>query len=156
MDLHLIHGFVGAGKTTFAKKLEHSLPAVRFTHDEWMSKLYGENPPLEYFEDYYNRVYDLIWVYATRLLELKQDVILDSGFWSRASRDDVRSKAKALGADTKLYFLDTPEAVMLERTRKRNENLRGSLLIDDHAFELFKQRFEPLAEDEDHVLIKEL
>ena len=51
MDLHLIHGFVGAGKTTFAKKLEHFLPAVRFTHDEWMSKLYGENPPLEHFNE---------------------------------------------------------------------------------------------------------
>ena len=33
---------------------------------------------------------------------------------------------------------------MLERTRQRNQNLQGSLYIDDHAFELFKARFEPL------------
>jgi predicted kinase len=150
----MIYGFVGAGKTTFAKKLEHSLLAIRFTHDEWMNKLYSDNPPLEHFADYYNRVQELIWVYASRLLELKQDVILDSGFWSRMSRDEARAKAKFLGAATKLYFLDVPETVMLERTRKRNENLQGSLYIDDHAFELFKARFEPLSEDEEHMVVR--
>jgi predicted kinase len=152
--LHMIYGFVGAGKTTFAKKLEHTLPAIRFPHDEWMNKLYGKNPPLEHFADYYGRVHDLIWVYAARLLELKQDVILDSGFWSRDSRDEARAKAVKLNAETKLYFLDVPEAVMLERVRKRNENLQGSLYIDDHAFELFKTRFEPLGEDEEYVVIR--
>jgi predicted kinase len=81
-------------------------------------------------------------------------VILDSGFWSRSSRDEARAKAKTLDAQTKLYFLDTPEAVMLERTRQRNKNLQGSLYIDDHAFELFKSRFEPLGDDEEYTLIK--
>jgi predicted kinase len=150
--LHMVYGFVGAGKTTFAKKLEHTLPAVRFTHDEWMNKLYGENPPLENFADYYSRVHDLIWIYAARLLELKQDVIVDFGFWSRSSRDEARAKARAVGADTKLYFLDAPEDVLKARVRKRNESLQGSLYIDDHAFELFKSRFEPLGEDEEYVI----
>jgi predicted kinase len=149
--LHMIYGFVGAGKTTFAKGLEHSLPGVRFTHDEWMTKLYGENPPLEKFAEYYSRVQELIWVYAARLLELKQDVILDSGFWSRIARDEAR--AKALGATYKLYFLAAPEDVLKERVRKRNENLQGSLYIDDHAFELFKSRFETLDDDEDCVTV---
>lgn len=35
----LIHGFLGAGKTTFAKRLEEEEKALRFTHDEWMSQL---------------------------------------------------------------------------------------------------------------------
>jgi predicted kinase len=151
--LHMIHGFVGAGKTTFAKRLEQTLPAVRFTHDEWLNKLYGDNPPLEHFANYYKRVEELIWIYASRLLELKQDVSLDAGFWGRASRDEARAKAKTMGAETKLYFLDVPEEVMLERVRKRNENLEGSLYIDDYAFELFKTRFEALGDDEDHILI---
>jgi predicted kinase len=151
--LHMIYGFVGAGKTTFAKKLEHSLPAIRFTHDEWMNKLYGDNPPREHFADYYSKVQDLIWVYAIRLLELKQDVILDAGFWSRISRDEARAKAKALGTATKLYFLDVPEKVMQERVRQRNKNLQGSLYIDDQAFEGFKARFEPLGKDEAYIAV---
>jgi predicted kinase len=27
--------------------LEHELPAVRFTHDEWMTRLYGDDPDVE-------------------------------------------------------------------------------------------------------------
>jgi len=31
---HLIHGYLGAGKTTFARQLERDIPAIRFSHDE--------------------------------------------------------------------------------------------------------------------------
>src|SRR2546421_108333 len=51
--VHLIHGFLGSGKTTFARQLEESLPAIRFTHDEWMSRIYGEDPPVERFAEYF-------------------------------------------------------------------------------------------------------
>lgn len=34
--LHLIHGYLGAGKTTFARKLEIDTKALRFTLDEWI------------------------------------------------------------------------------------------------------------------------
>jgi predicted kinase len=53
---HLIHGYLGAGKTTFAMGLESETGAVRFTHDEWMRKLYGEDPPFELFAEYARRV----------------------------------------------------------------------------------------------------
>ncbi|MCY7392641.1 MAG: ATP-binding protein, partial [Leptolyngbyaceae cyanobacterium CAN_BIN12] len=32
--LHLLHGFTGAGKTTFAKQLALEISAIRFTPDE--------------------------------------------------------------------------------------------------------------------------
>ena len=44
---HLIHGYLGAGKTTFARQLERDIPAIRFSHDEWMVRLYGDDPPIE-------------------------------------------------------------------------------------------------------------
>jgi len=37
-EIHLICGFIGFGKTTLAKQLEKDLPAIRFTHDEFMLK----------------------------------------------------------------------------------------------------------------------
>lgn len=43
-EIHLIHGFMGFGKTTLAKQLEKSLPAVHFTHDEIMLTRYGRTP----------------------------------------------------------------------------------------------------------------
>ena len=54
---HLIHGFLGAGKTTFARQLEQRIPAIRFSHDEWMARLYGVDPPVERFEELYQRVW---------------------------------------------------------------------------------------------------
>lgn len=40
-QIHLLAGLNGAGKTTFARHLEATIPAVRFSLDEWMLRLYG-------------------------------------------------------------------------------------------------------------------
>ncbi|NJC23977.1 putative kinase [Arthrobacter pigmenti] len=42
--VHLLCGLNGAGKTTYARQLEHELPAVRFSLDEWMLHLFPELP----------------------------------------------------------------------------------------------------------------
>jgi len=52
---HLIDGFLGAGKTTFARQLERDLPGIRFTHDEWMARLYGDDPPVDRFAECFRR-----------------------------------------------------------------------------------------------------
>lgn len=154
-NLHLIYGFAGAGKTTFAQKLEAEISAIRFTHDEWMVKLYGHNPEEQKFSDYYNRISDLIWNLTIQLLGLNQDVILDFGFWSRKSRDEARYKAKGANAQVKLYYVTCSEEVMRNRVAKRNNNLSSdSLLIDENAFEIFKQSYEALEDDENYILIE--
>ena len=38
--VHLLCGLNGAGKTTLARSLEASLPAVRFSLDDWMLRLH--------------------------------------------------------------------------------------------------------------------
>ena len=125
--LHLLCGFIGAGKTTFAKSLERDHSAVLFSHDEWMVRLYGRNPPSEHFQTYYHRVEDLIWQMASRFLALGHDVVLDHGFWSRADRDLARRKSQEIGVPAKLYFLHYSEEVMRERVLIRTEESQESL-----------------------------
>jgi predicted kinase len=152
--LHLLHGFTGAGKTTFARKLECELSALRFTPDEWIVRLYGNNPPEEYFSEYLERVTNLIWELTIQLLRSDRDVILDFGFWSRSSRDEAHSKARSVGARVKLYSLSCAEETMRQRVLKRSADLpAGALLIDENAIQLFKERFEPLAEDESYLKV---
>lgn len=103
--VHLAHGFIGTGKTTFAKKLEHSERAFRITHHEWMAHLYGIDPPEAEFPKFYERVNEITRKTTKRLLELDQSVILDFGFWTRASRSFAISKVGEYGADYKLYEL---------------------------------------------------
>lgn len=148
---HMLYGFAGAGKTNLARKLQSTIGAVRFSHDEWMHRLYGANPPAEQFSDYHQRVSSLIWCYIEILLKREQDVILDFGFWSRASRDEARERIAAYGGQPRLYFLDCPIEVMRVRVRERSLNVPDdSLWIDEHAFDLFRARFEPLGADEVH------
>jgi predicted kinase len=128
-----------------------SAPAIRFSHDEWMTRLYGNDPPAEHFADFYWRIYEQVEEIWLRCLELGVDVVLDFGFWNRQERDATRAKISGIGAQARLYRLACPEDEAWQRIEKRNSNLQGSLLIDRNAFEVFKERFEPLDPDEARV-----
>jgi predicted kinase len=142
--IHMIHGFLGAGKTTFAKKLEKETGATRFSPDEWMVEHYGTNPPVGKFQEYYEKLDKLIWKEIERLVADGRDVIMDFGFWDRAERDKTRAFAKDAEAEAILYNLQCTENVMRERVAKRTADTSRALVIDENAFELFKTRFEPL------------
>ncbi len=153
----MIHGYLGAGKTTFARRLEQELPAIRFTHDEWMARLYGVDPPVEHFADYRSRVsaqIDSLW---SRCLQLGLDVILDLNFWTRSGRDTTRMKAQSLGAAVRLYRLTCPDEVAWHRIERRNASLDGSgLFIARKTFEVLRAEFEPLDPDEEREEITSL
>jgi predicted kinase len=152
--LHLIHGFVGAGKTTFSKKLEKEANAIRFTLDEWVAVLYGSNPQQMEFQECENRVKTLIWNLAERALELGNDVILDFGFWKRSGRDEARERARRCGASVKLYDVRCPMEVIKARVLKRTAELpEGALYIDENAIAEFERRFEPLDPGENGIPI---
>lgn len=149
-NAHLIHGYLGAGKTTFARRLEQEIPAIRFTHDEWMARLYGTDPPAANFSEYASRVSAQIDATWPRCLELGLDVVLDLNFWTRCKRDAARMKALSLGAGVRLYRLSSPEEVAWQRIERRNAALDGgSLFITRNTFEELKTRFEPLDPDEE-------
>lgn len=156
--LHLIHGFVGVGKTTFAKKLEsESENTVRFTLDEWMIALFGQNPTKEEFVEFEPKIKVLIWKTVEQLLKNGTDIILDYGFWKRAERDDYKNLGKNLGIMVKLYNLQCDDDVIRERVEKRTQKMEhGALFIDENALDEFKQYFEPIVEDEKATLINNL
>lgn len=152
--VHLVYGYIAVGKTTFAKRLEQELPAVRYSTDEWMTRIYGSDPREADFRRYQPRIYEVANQHWPQVIRCGVDVVLDYAFWPRWHRDIARSLALDLGAETKLYFLRCPDEVALTRCRQRNESLEGSLLITDHTYELLRDRFEPLGDDEPHEIIE--
>lgn len=143
--MHMIHGFVGVGKTTFAKELEQKTGAKRFTPDEHMIEVYGHNPPAEKFAEYQKKIKDEIWQEVRQAVNSGGDVILDFGFWTLEERNQVRDFAAEVGADIQLYELQCSEETSVQRTLERTAELPdGAFFIDQNAIEEFKERFEPI------------
>jgi predicted kinase len=147
---HLIHGFLCVGKTTLARELEQTIPAVRFSHSEWMAKLYGDDPPIEKFAHFHRLVYEQIEEIWTKCLQLGVDVVLDFGCWTRQERDALRSKIATIGAQARLYWVTCSEEGVWRRVEERNID-PNSPFISNETFEVLKQCYEPLNEDEERV-----
>lgn len=147
--IHAIHGFLGSGKTTLARRLEQTLPALRLNSDEWMVRLYGPDPPEEVFRPALARVQALQRALAERVLALGLDVVLDEGYWTRAGRDGLRAWAEALGLPLRLYAVKVLDDEAWRRIDVRNRQ-PGSLYIAPETYALFRRQFAPLAPDEPH------
>ena len=148
---HLLHGFIGSGKTSFAQRLERSSGARRFTLDEWMIERHGRNPPAAHFQAIYRALHEELWVAAIDELARGGDVILDLGFWTRDSRNEAREHLQAVPCRAQFYSLECPVEVMRQRTLSRTAAAHADALhIDAPAFEKLLAGFEPMAGDEVH------
>jgi predicted kinase len=145
---HLLFGYLGSGKTTFAKRLEIERRAVRFTPDEWMARLFGDDPPAVSFPEKAEAILHLLEPLWTRCLVLGLDVVLDYGFWTRKERDEVRAVVERLGASACLYRLGCPDDEARRRIDARNQAEDRTLYIAPATYDALWRRFEPLDVDE--------
>jgi predicted kinase len=99
--VYLIVGLPGAGKTTYAKELESTAPALRLTPDEWQIMLFGDrNPP-----DQRDLVEGKLIQIGMRAAELGTNVVFDFGFWGKDERSALRWIARAVGARSQVVYL---------------------------------------------------
>src|SRR6266516_704086 len=155
--VYIICGFIGAGKTTFAKKLEKKTGAVRITKDEWSICLIGNDPTIDGYEEWDTKIIELSRDVAFQLVEKGIDVIIDEGFWEKKQRVKMRRRIEALGAKEVLYYLDTPIETIRERIVGRNVNLtKESFKISREMLDNYLKYMQPPSEDEDYVLASEV
>ncbi|HSL42658.1 MAG TPA: AAA family ATPase [Anaerolineales bacterium] len=132
--LHLMVGLPCSGKTTLAQKLEHELPALRLTLDEWHIRFFGQDAEEPEHDARHRLIEAILWNIARRALELGTNVILDYGFWAREEREEYRLRAKQLGASSEVHYLDVPADELLRRLEKRNSRpSEESFLISEEA-----------------------
>lgn len=155
--VYVLCGFIGAGKTTFARKLEETTGAVRITKDEWLIRLIGNDPTIDGYEDYDHRICELLRDVAFQLAEKGIDVIIDEGVWEREQRDELRRRIEQVGAQAVLYFLDTPIETIRERVARRNVNpTKDSFKISGDLLDGYLKYWQPPGEDEEYVLTSEM
>jgi len=141
--LYLICGLPGAGKTTFAKKLEHSKQALRLSPDEWIAPLLANTADKAELDRLRTPVEALQWEVALRVLSLGVNVILEWGFWAREERDGYRQKAEALGFHVETLYLKVSLEELSTRLSKRNANLpSGTFAVTQEQINLWSSWFE--------------
>jgi predicted kinase len=114
-SVYLIVGLPGAGKTTYAKDLESSAPALRLTPDEWQIMLFGDrNPP-----DKRDLVEGKLVEIGMRAAQLGTNVVFDFGLWGKDERSALRWIAAAVGARSQVVYLPIDHGEQRRRVTSR-------------------------------------
>jgi len=136
----LLCGLPGSGKTTLAKRLASEVPAVRLSPDEWLTDL-----GVDLFDEPFRaRLERRFCKLARDLLGLGQNVVLESGFWSRAERDGMRAVGRAVGAVVELRYLAVPFDELVRRLDARD----GPVLISQELLAEYEQVFQAPDDEE--------
>ena len=142
--LFLICGLPGSGKTAAALAVERDHNAVRLAPDEWMGRIVGDG----WDEKRREQVENIQWALTQRLLTLGLNVVLESGFWSRAERQAFRARAAELGAESKLIYCQASREELKRRLVARNANLPpDTFAVTPEQLDEMWPHFEPPGED---------
>ena len=143
--VYLMVGLPGAGKTSHAKELERSAPALRLTPDEWQIALFGDqNPP-----DKRDLVEGKLIELGMRAAELGVDVVFDFGFWSRDERSALRWIAGTIGARSRVVYLPIDPEEQRRRVAERLATTPGQTFpISDAELDRWRARFQAPDDDE--------
>lgn len=149
-EIHLLAGLNGAGKTTLARQLEARLPAVRFSLDEWMLRLYNLNFDDELYPSRADKCRALIWDLAAQIIRTGSSVVLDWNIWSGSRRAEAVDRAASLGVTCHLHCLVVSEETAIQRATERRDSRAHQL--DADAVRHLAKLFEPPEEGEGFVL----
>lgn len=143
--LIVIQGFLGAGKTTYSKRLAAQTGVVRLNGDEYCSTNFSKEVLEADWDKCFSEAITNLYRQAEELLQSGQSVILDFGFWDRKSRDYAREVASRVGADFSHIYLNTPDELILNRLTKRSGGIARKNLEN---YSSLKSLFEPPHVDE--------
>lgn len=152
--LHMVCGGVGAGKTTYARKLADDIGGLRFSIDEWMTGLFGPDSPQP---PQWGWVIERVRRCETRIVAQALDAarrgvpsVLDLSFLRRDDRRRLAGQAAAANVGLALHFLDVPADERWRRVAARNAG-KGetfSLVVPRPVFDFVETMFEPPGADE--------
>ena len=147
---YLICGFLGAGKTTYSKKLSDETSAIHLNPDEWCMKLFSKEIYERNWDKCFSETIEYLWKKAEEYAKNGKSIIFDMGFWTKKSRDEAIKKAVELGFLPIIHYISAPDDILKSRISKRN----GHIAIHNlKQFDELKKQFEEPSLDECFIKI---
>lgn len=147
--LHVVFGPTGAGKSTYARELARRTPAVHFSIDEWMAKLFAPDMPdpleFEWMMERVERCEAQIWSTAAGVIATGTSVVLDLGLMRRADRARVAEIAQAVELPLQFHHVTAPRELRRARVLQRNE-VKGeafAIVVPPQMFDFMEGVYEP-------------
>jgi predicted kinase len=144
--LHFICGKAGAGKTTLARELARTLPAVVICEDEWIDTLGFEIRSHDDFERAASKWRTLIGPLATELLRLGVSVVFDFSGNTVKGRQWIRAVFEAANADHLLNVIEATDSQCLANIHRRNREKPSGVYwgqVTDETFHRVTAHFAP-------------
>ncbi len=148
--VYLICGFLGAGKTTYSKKLAFDTGAVHLNPDEVCMQRYKPEEYENNWEYCFAQTLDFLWHEIETYIKNNQDVIFDVGFWSKSSREEAVSKISQMGGKPVIYYVYAPDDILKQRLMSRKGKIAEQNILN---FDSIKKSFEEPTKDEHPVII---
>jgi predicted kinase len=150
----LLIGPVGAGKSTYARRVAARESAVFLDLDTWMVRLFGEDPRpaqgvLEWYLQRRERCRAVLWDTARDIADAGGGVVLELGLVTRDEREAAYQAVVAADLDLSVVLVDAPRDARRERVAARNEEGGAyTQVVPPLFFEKASDAWQPPSEQE--------
>ncbi|MEY3905561.1 MAG: hypothetical protein RIR59_384 [Pseudomonadota bacterium] len=146
--VHLVTGATGAGKTHYSIDLAAQIGGVRFSIDDWMTRLFWMDSPqpiqFDWTMERIARCEAQIRALVAALVDQGMACVLDLGFTTAQHRSQFAAFAQDIGTSAILHWIDLSPQQRWDRVvhRNRDKGATYAMTVDRDMFDFMEAEWQ--------------